>query len=178
MAATSYAEYADVAARAGRWAQTFQVADAHPNQADVEQLLEDCPAPIDAALLAKGFAPASVASEAKAALKDVAAYGALGRALAGIPDPPDDLAKLRDWAVAVWGAAMGNPKGADKDARAGSIATGVFPGVAMLESASGGPTAGSFFTDEPQYGSEGSVESEAARWTADTAEVFAKGQSL
>lgn len=178
MAATSYAEFADVAARAGRYAGIFAAADAHPNQADVEQLLEDCHAQIDVAIRARGFSTVGLAADVKASLRDVAAYGALGRALAGVPDPPDDLAKLRMWALNVWGAAMGDPAGPDKDARRGSIASGSFPGIALLEAGSTGPSAGDFWTDEPQYGSDALLQAEANRWTADTAETFAKGQAL
>ena len=168
MAVTEYASYDDVSARAGRFAAIFEVSASHPNQADVEQLLADCCGLIDSGLRARGYTPSSLDAGVSAAFRDVAAYGALGRALAGVPDPPDDLAKLREFAQGQWAAVMGV---------GGALAAGTFAPVAELDAGTTGPSAGDFWGDNPGYGTI-DVAAEALSDTLETFPAFLKGQSL
>lgn len=178
--ATSYADFADVASRAGRWQQLFAVSGQHPDQADAEQLLDDCAAEVDTAVRARGFTPASLDAGVKAAFKDLVAYGALARALASVPDSPNELEQLLSYARAVWGAAMGDPTAKTTEAQRGSISMGTFPAIAALEAGVGGGGSGPgiFQADEPDYGSEAQVVSEAASLTEQLAPAFAKAQAL
>lgn len=181
MAATSYAEFSDVAARAGRWQQLFAVTGSHPDQADVEQLLDDCAAEVDTAVKARGFEPSSLPAWVVAAFRDVVAYGALARALASVPDSPNELDALRGYAQAVWGAAMGDPTAKSDEARRGSISAGTFPAIAALEAGTAGgsgSSAGIFQADEPDYGSDAQIAAEASQLTPSLAAAFEKGQSL
>ncbi len=178
--ATSYADFADVTARAGRWQAVFSVAGQHPDQGDVEQLLNDCAAEVDTAIRARGFTPATLDSGVLAAFKDVVAYGALARALASVPDSPKELEQLLGYARAVWGAAMGDPTAKTVEAQRGSISTGTFPAIAALEAgvSGGGAGPGIFQADEPDYGTVAQIESEAAALTPSLAPAWAKGQVL
>lgn len=180
MATTVYADFADVTARAGRWQQLFQVSGSHPDQADVEQLLTDCSAEVDTAIRARGFTPATLDTGVLAAFTDVVAYGALSRALASVPDSPNELEQLLGYARSVWGAAMGDPTAKSTDAQRGSISTGTFPAIAALEAgvAGGGSGPGIFQADEPDYGTDAQIESEASQLTEQLAPAFAKAQVL
>ncbi len=178
--ATSYAEFSDVAVRAGRWQSLFAVDGKHPNVADVEQLLADCAAEVDTAVQARGFTPGTLDPSILAAFRDIVAFGALARAVAAIPDSPKELETLRAYAMAVWAGAMGDPAAAGEGARRGSISTGTFPAIAALEAgaAGGGAGPGIFQADEPDYGSPEQVEAEAASLTLSLAPAFGKGQAL
>ena len=178
--ATSYADFADVAARAGRWQQLFSVSGQHPDQGDVDQLLDDCAAEVDTAVRARGFTPSSLDAGVKAAFKDVVSYGALARALASVPDSPNELEQLLSYARAVWTAAMGDPTSSSDAGRRGSISMGTFPAIAALEAGVGGGGSGPgiFQADEPDYGSDSQIESEASQLTDQLAPAFAKAQVL
>lgn len=172
-----YALFEDVQTRAGRFAATFSVAGARPNQADIDLLLVDVSAQIDSAIRARGHNPAGMAATARDALKDTAAYGALARALTGVPDSSDELKKLAQFALRVWGQAMGDPSSNTTAGQRGSIAAGTHPAVLELE-AQGGSTAGAFWGDEPAFGTESQVEAERQQLTAELAPGWAKSQTL
>lgn len=174
-----YAEFADVQARAGRFASAFEVAGQHPNVADVEQLLDDVGSEIDIALRARGYSPTALDTTVKRALADVAAYGALARALRGVQG--EELDDLRKYAQAVWGGAMGDPTSNSTAGRRGSISLGTFPAIAALEAGeagAGGQTAGSFWDDEPAFGTRAQVAAELAATPAELAPTWAKSQPL
>jgi hypothetical protein len=160
-----YAAFANVAARAGRYAPLFDVAGKQPDETTIEGLLIDVDAELDAAIGARGLTVPVTDAVAKAALLDVAAYGALARALAGVPGD-DDLTALRDYAQTVWLASLT------------AISKGAFPAIAVLELAGGGATAGDFWTENPDFGSDAQIRSEAATTNASLAPAFAKGQTL
>lgn len=168
MAVTAYALFADVEARAGRFAAALSIDGQRPNQADVDQLLIDCSAELDAALAARGHAAASLTADQKLAFRDLIASGALYRAFSGFPDSPKELTLVVNRSRTVWETAMG-PKG--------SIASGSFPGLAMLNAA-GGSTAGAFWQDEPAFGTAAQVESEMLSVPAELAPAFSKTQEM
>lgn len=176
----AYAAFADVQARAGRFGTIFTVSGKRPNQTDVEAFLDDCSAEIDAALASRGFGT-PVTGAAAAALVDLAAYGALGRGLAGYPEDAV-LKNLAAKAERIWVAALGDSTSTQREAILGSIRIGSHPVVALLEGESGSsaPSASCFWEDEPEYGSEASAQAELARLRLEPADapVFAKLQSL
>jgi hypothetical protein len=161
----AYGDFADVLSRAGRIGGAFQLAGSKPNQTDVEEFLTDTAAELDSAIRSRGFSIASLSSEVKAALKDVNVYGALSRALAGLPDSPE-VTRLRDYATAIWEGALA------------AIAAGTFPALAELEVGPGGEggQAGSFWGEEEGYPTEGDIA--AMREWPSGAPGFAKGMSL
>lgn len=178
--ATDYAVFADVTARAGRWANLMVVAGSHPDQGDVEQLLADCAAEVDTAIRARGFTPGTLEPSILAAFKDLVAYGALARALSSVPDSPKELQDLLGYARAVWASAMGDPASKTVEGQRGSISMGTFAAIAALIAgvAGGGSGPGIFQDDEPDYGSDGQIKSEANQLTPSLAPAFAKGQVL
>lgn len=159
----AYADFADVQARAGRFAPIFEVTGKRPDESDVSHLLADCASEIDAAISSAGFSPSSLSAEVKGALRDLNAYGALARALVAA-DPGPEADDLIERARKVWGHAMGDPTSNTVFGQRGSIVEGTFPGLAALK-ATGGPSAGSFWD---------SVEVE----DADLAPRFARSQTL
>lgn len=172
-----YATYPDVLARAGRWQTLFTVAGSHPNQADVEQVLADLHAQIDAAITARGHSPSGLTDAQRKPFTDAAAYGALARTLGGVPDSPDELADLVKRAERIWGQAMGDPGSSTAAGQKGTIAGGSHPGIAQLE-AQGGASAGAFWGDEPAFGTPAQVEAEKLSLPAELAPSFAKSQTL
>lgn len=176
----AYAELADVHARAGRFAGAL-TAGGHPNEADVEQLLVDLSALVDVAVRSRGYDPDTLDTGVKGALRDVVAYGALARAYATIPDSSEELEKLVTYASRVWGAAMGDPSSNTAAGQKGSIASGTHPAIAALEAGEaggGGQSAGSFWEDEPQFGTPAQVQAELRSTPAELAPTFAKSQPL
>lgn len=174
-----YADFSDVQARSGRFATLFDVAGQHPNQADVEVLLGDVSAEIDIAITARGYNPAGLDVTVKRALRDVAAYGALARALRGVQG--EELDDLREYAQAIWGSAMGDPTSNTAAGQRGSISAGTFPAIAALEAGEGGEggqSAGSFWDDEPAFGTPAQVAAELAATPAELAPTWAKSQPL
>lgn len=175
-----YATFADVQARAGRFQAVFTVAGKKPDQADIEAILADLDDQVDLALRARGYNPDTIDAEVKNSLADVVAYGALARALAAVPSSTDELAELRKYAMKVWGLAMGDPTANSDPARRGAIANGTFPAIAALEAGAkgGGQTAGSFWGDEPDYGTDAQINAEANALTEETAPYFQRGMPL
>lgn len=165
----AYASFDDVISRAGRFAGVFQVDGKHPDQTDIEAFLDDTAELVDAAISAAGFTPSAMTSDAKAALVDLNAYGALVRALSAANMGSQAAALLAE-ASSVWDLAMG----AD-----GSIAAGTHPVIALLQAGGGGPSAGDLWSDDPTYGSELGLLAEADQ-LADTnlAPSFRRGQTL
>lgn len=161
----AYATADDVKARAGRAANTFGVAGKRPNETDLEKFLIDVSAEIDSLLRGRGHDPAALPAGVAAALRDLAAYGALYRALPGVDmsDRPDETKKLLDTARRIW-------EGGTK-----ALAEGTLPALAQLEAA-GGSSAGDFWTDHPAYPTTGDVEE--ARTYPSLAPGMAKGMSL
>jgi len=172
-----YATHADVLARAGRWQTLYSQAGSHPNQGDVEQVLADLSTMIDAAISSRGHSPGGLTEAQREPFADCAAYGALARVLAGIPDSPKELGELLKRAERIWGQAMGDPSSNTTAGQRGTIATGSHPGIAQLE-ATGGSTAGAFWGDEPEFGTEAQVEAERLSLPAELAPSFAKSQTL
>jgi hypothetical protein len=161
----AYASFADVQARAGRFAPALSVAGKQPSQADVEEMLSSCAAEIDAAISAAGIDPAGLSQAAKDALRDLNAYGATARALAAA-DLGAEATDLVTYAQRIWADGIA------------AIIARRHPALVMVE-ATGGATAGSFWGDEPTYGRPETMEAErlALRGTS-LAPVFEKGQSL
>jgi hypothetical protein len=143
-----YATTDDVLARAGRVGGTFTVAGRRPNLEDVAQLVDDVAAEIDVEIRARGFDPAALDDATAAALRDINAYGALARALAGVDpsDRPDNLDALIKRAEKVWSSDPGSDKRGDALAQV----------LAVLAAGAGGEavavSAGSLWDDEPDYG--------------------------
>jgi hypothetical protein len=81
-----------------------------PNLADVDAFLVAVSDEIDEAIRARGFDPASLDTNAKAALLDLAAYGALARALRALGDRSPEVLQILVEADAVWSSAMGDTK--------------------------------------------------------------------
>jgi hypothetical protein len=171
----AYASTDDVLARAGRVQGAFQVTGRRPNLTDLDAFLDDTAGLIDAAIRARGFDPDGLDQTTKDAFSDLNAYGALARALSAMQDPPTDLlAEAR----LVWESAMGTPQNPR-----GTISLGTFPAIAVLEAGAGGggagATAGSLWTDEPQYGGLASVTEEANRLRdTNLAPAFSRDQKL
>lgn len=153
----AYAQSADVIARAGRVGGGFSVAGKRPTVADIDGFLTDTAVLIDEAVRGRGFDPAALDANAKAAFKDLNAYGALLRALAGMDpsDRPDSATELMKEARAVWDGAMGSADGSKE----GSIASGKFPAIRALLAGQAGAgkqvLASAFQIDEPGYPTEG-----------------------
>jgi hypothetical protein len=165
----SYATFDDVNTRLGRFVGLFSVTGKHPDQTDIEALLDDAAADIDSAISARGFDPATISDEAKAGLVDLNAYGALARALPSANLGPQGAALLAV-AQSVWDLAMGAK---------GSIAAGTFPVIALLEAEGGGPAAGDLWSDDPSYGSQAGLESENLQLRdTNLAPAFRRRQSL
>ncbi|MBA2327332.1 MAG: hypothetical protein H0V95_11905 [Actinobacteria bacterium] len=165
MAATEYASWGDVQARAGRWVNLFTVEGKHPNIADVEQLLVNVNAEIDAALRARGHDPAALTPDRRSAFTDLSAYAALARALVAVPDSPDELKALIARADRI-----------EKTGFAG-LYSGGFAVLAELE-ATGGTSAGTFWGDEPDYGTAAQVEVELETTPAGHLPAFARDQEM
>lgn len=147
----AYANVDDVQLRAGRVARIFEVANKRPNLSDIAKLLDDVSSEVDAEFRARGYDPDAFDTTTNEALRDLAAYGALYRAIAGA-DPAgtnQNLSNVADTARAVWEGAMGVP------GKSGSIADGSFSVIRLLEAGAGGggpgTSAGSFWDEEPDY---------------------------
>lgn len=167
----AYADVADVQARLGRFAPILAASGAqqHPNEDDAAAMLDDVTAEIDSAIEARGFDPASLDERAQTALKDLAAFGAIARLLAGVP-ADDDLSKLHEYARRVWAAAMGDPTATQESAVRGSFRTGAHPVIADLEAGraggGAGASAGDLWSEEPEAGTVVAVDAEAAQVAA------------
>ena len=173
------ASFSDVETRAGRYAGVLSIVGKHPDQADVEALLTDLESEVNAAIESHGVDPAALDAGAKAALKDLIAYGALGRALESVPGR--ELAELRAYARGVWVAAMGDPTASSRDAVLGSIRVGSYPVIADIEAGQAGvgaSSAGDFWSENADFGSAQQVQSELASLQPSLAPTFAKSQSL
>jgi hypothetical protein len=158
----SYATFEDVTTRAGRYGSLFSVAGKQPDEETVEDLLENVSGELAAAITARGHDAENLSAAAKAALVDTAAYGALARALAGVPGD-DKLNELKAYATALWTAGLN------------AIAKGTHAVIALLESGGGGASAGSFWEDEPSYDPRSAEE---AALPDSVAPTFVKGQAL
>jgi hypothetical protein len=178
----AYATAAEVLARLGRYDGLIAPVNSpkHPNEDDVAAILVDVSAEVDLALSASGWDPATLDATAKAGLKDLASYGAISRILAGVPSDKD-LDKLADYAGKVWMSALGDPAATEKTAIAGSLRAGSHPVIAALEAGraggGAGANAGDFWSDEPDYGTIGQIESELGTLTPSTAPWFRKGMT-
>lgn len=168
----AYATNDDVLLRAGRVGGAFSVAGRRPTLADITTLLTDVSAEIDVEIRRRGYDPAALDATATAALKDVAAYGALARALAAV-DPssrPDNVDKLIERAESVWSSDPNTDK-------RGNQLTAV---LMLLEAGRGGggsgTSAGSFWDEEPLYPTESDVLE--ARLNPLVVPEIAKGQKL
>ena len=131
----SYATLADVKARAGRVAGSFAVEGKHPTESDVERFLIDVSSLIDAAIRARGFDPATMEATVGEALRDLAAYGALARAMSGVDHPV--VAK----ADAVWTTGIE------------AIYDGRHAAILQLEAGAGGAggtSSGTYLSDNPE----------------------------
>lgn len=138
-----YANQDDVLARAGRVAGAFSVAGKRPNLADIDEFLLDVTAEINVEIRRHGFDPNGLDAEVVTALRDVAAYGALAKALAGVDpsDRPDNLDNLVAKAEAVWSSdANSSRRSAQISSIIGIIEAGVGGGGT-------GPSAGSLWDD-------------------------------
>jgi hypothetical protein len=170
VATVAYCEFADVTARAGRFGGVFTVAGKKPDQADVEAIITDVAAEIDAAILSRGFDPAAMDAGISAAFKDVNAYGALARALPAATTG-EEADKLLKQAQAFWADALA------------AILDGSFPAIRALVAGEGGggatTPAGNFWDDEPDYGS---YASQLEEWLelrcTNLAPTFQRGQSF
>lgn len=179
----AYATQDDVLGRAGRVGGAFSVAGRRPNLSDVDAYLTAVSAEIDEAFRARGFDPSRIDANAVAALKDLAAYGALARALRALGDRSPEVQQILVEADMVWTSAMGDPKATRAEAIAGSIRNGTHPVVLALEAgiAGGGAvvSAGNFWDDESQYGSRAAALVEFDRlWGTNLAPGFSRGQKL
>lgn len=139
----AYAVRDDVLARAGRVAGAFSIAGKRPNLADIDAFIADVTAEIDVEIRRRGFDPALLDAEVVVALRDIAAYGALAKALAGIDpsDRPDNLDNLVAKAESVWSS----------DASSGRRSAQIASIVGIIEAGVGGggtgPSAGSLWDD-------------------------------
>jgi hypothetical protein len=178
----AYADVADVKARLGRYAGVLAAAGSpqHPNEDDATEFLANVTAEINAAIESRGFDPDTLSANSITALKDLAAFGAIARILAGVP-PDDDLAKIHEYARKVWGAAMGDPTAFALEAIRGSFRMGSHPVIADLESGSGagapGASAGDFWSENLGYGSPAQIRAAAEASWPSTAPTFEKGMS-
>jgi hypothetical protein len=173
----SYATRDDVLLRAGRIGPAFSVAGKRPNLTDIDALVSQLSDEVDEAVRARGFDPAALDANAKTALLDVVAYGALARAVRALGDQSPEVQQILVEADAVWSSAMGD------GTTAGTIAGGTFPAIAaLLAGAAGGGTvvsAGSFWEDEPDYGRPAAVQREYnTLWGTNLAPGVSKGQRL
>lgn len=138
-----YANQDDVLARAGRIGGAFSVAGRRPSLADIDEFLLDVTAEINVEIRRHGFDPAALDAEVVTALRDIAAYGALAKALAGV-DPssrPDNLENLVKKAEGVWSSdASSSRRSAQIQSIIGIIEAGVGGGGT-------GPSAGSLWDD-------------------------------
>lgn len=173
------ATFTDVETRAGRYAPVFSQVGKHPDQADIEALLADLETEVNAAIESHGVDPAALDTGAKAALRDLIAYGALARALESVPGR--ELDELRSYARSVWAAAMGDPTASSREGLAGSIRLGTYPVIADIEAGQAGvsaSSAGDFWSENPDFGSPAQVQSELRTLQPSLAPTFAKHQSL
>lgn len=146
----AYATYAQIKVRAGRFGGAFEVAGKKPDQTDIEGILTNISAELDAAIRGVGFDPSTMGATVKDALVDLAAYGALARALPAA-SPGAEAVGLADRAAALYSRGLEQ------------IASRKLPALAQLEGGAGGqagPGPGSLWMDEPSYGSEASVVAE------------------
>lgn len=162
----AYAAFSDVEARAGRYASVFSVAGKQPDEETIETLLVNVSAELDAAIAARGHPVPVTDDAAEAALVDTTAYGVLARALASIPSGDDSLDDLREYAQSLWTAALAG------------IAKGTHVVILLLEAGGGGASAGDFWAENPDFGTDAQIASEARSLTSSLAPGFAKGQSL
>jgi hypothetical protein len=161
----AYAAFADVVARAGRVAGAFSVSGKHPNQQDIEIMLADVSVLVDAAIRSRGFDPATIGDDVAEALRDLVAYGALTRALAGIDPGAPGLSSLVTRADAIWTSGLA------------AIMDGTHSALLELEAGSTGPSAGALWTDDPTYGQHVSPE-QRRELNEDFAPGFARTQKL
>lgn len=142
-----YASQDDVLARAGRFAGLFSVAGRRPNLADLDAMLVTVSAAIDAEIRAHGYDPATITPELEEALKDVAAWAVLVRALpeASPGDNAVDPTIARGQAILTASGFPTLAEGTNVIATMGAIAT--------LEAGEGGggpgTSAGSFWDELP-----------------------------
>ncbi len=134
----AYATFADVLARAGRFAGGFQVEGSHPDETDVEGVLQNVSDEIDAALRGHGFDPGGFSDSVKGALVDITAFGALSRLLPAVAtgDEAATLIKTAD-TLHTDGVA--------------AITAGTLPALAELHAGLGGEaviSAGNLWADE------------------------------
>lgn len=160
-----YATFEDVRARAGRYAGLFDVAGKQPDQTTLEALLVDVSGELDAAIKTRGHDVPVTDATVKSALVDVTAYGALARALAGVPGD-DGLEELRDYAQAVWNTAVT------------AIGRGTLLAITLLESGAGGTSAGDLWSDEPAYDPAADDLAIAEQSRGSLGPGFQKGQTL
>ena len=144
----AYAVPDDVIDRAGRLASAWPATGGTPGTVTAfDGFLTDCAAEIDAEIAARGFDPSALSQEAIAALVDLNAYGALARALTAlVPGSRGANAQiLNDQAWKVWNEGIA------------SIKDGTHPLIALLlagqSGAGNGVSAGSLWSEEPNYGS-------------------------
>lgn len=162
----SYATFADVQARAGRASRVFEVEGKHPNQADIEAILDDVSALIDTAIRSRGFDPAAMAVSVSDALRDLAAYGALARGLAAAdPSGRPGLMSGLSRAETIWTSGIN------------AIFAGTYGPILELEAGGTGTSAGSLGIDDPSYGQHLSPQ-ERIELNADFAPGFARTQKL
>jgi hypothetical protein len=175
----AYAARDDVLLRAGRFAGVFQVAGKRPNEADLDELLDDVSAVIDAEIRSRGYDPATLDADLTAALKDVTAWAVLLRSLPQA-NPGEDAEELLERADAIVTAA-----GFPSLSRSG--ATDVFAALDALEAGEGGggpgSSAGSFWdevSDEETVPSVRVVNGELVLETFSSSEepLWKRGQSL
>jgi hypothetical protein len=144
----AYAVADDVIDRAGRLAAAWPATGGTPGTVTAfDSFLDSCAAEIDAEIMARGFDPSALSQEAIAALVDLNAYGALARALVALVPGSrgGNAADLLAYAQKVWEDGMA------------SIKDGTHPLIALLLSGQGGTgngvSAGSLWSEEPNYGS-------------------------
>ena len=171
---SSFATRDDVLARAGRLGGAFSVAGKRPTLTDLDAFAAAASEEVAEAIRGAGFDPTTLDTDATQALADLAAYGALGRALRGLGDASPQVQELLAHAELVWSSAMGAK---------GTIADGSFPVIRALAAgaAGGGPVAsgGSFWGDEPGYGTPDMVAAENdALHGGNTGPGFRKEQKL
>lgn len=90
----AYAVRDDVLARAGRFAGLFAVVGKRPNEADLDELLEDVSSLIDAEILGRGYDPDLLSPAIVGSLRDVTAWATLVRALVQAAPGDDAVEEL------------------------------------------------------------------------------------